>query len=240
MTGMDIVSRFGASVRNLRYRMGMSQEDLAERADLHRTYVAGIEGGARNVTLRVVAKLARALEVSAATLLSSTAEADGKEGNSHSRRDASRQFVDILLAEDNADDAELTLRAFKQARFANFVHVVRDGQEALDYLFCHKSYAGRRQADRPKLLLLDLNLPKVSGLEVLRRIKADRRTRMIPVVVLTSSKMDRDIAECRRLGAESYILKPVDFGRLSAVTPDLRLNWGLFRSHLPAAPNVRG
>jgi CheY-like chemotaxis protein len=207
--------------------MGISQEMLAERADLHRTYLAGIEGGARNVTLRIVDKLARALGVPAATLLSLPHGSAVKDANPR-LEPADREFVDILLAEDNPDDAELTLKAFKRVRFANFVHVVRDGQEALDYVFCRGEYASRRFEERPQLLLLDLYLPKVSGLEVLRRIKSDRRTQMIPVVVLTGSKMARDIAECRRLGAESYIVKPVDFFNLSKVTPEMQLQWGLF------------
>jgi len=232
MSRLDIVSRFGESVRTLRHRMGISQEALAERADLHRTYVAGIEAGVRNVTLRIVDKLAEALEVSAATLLSSDGESADRQPDPRPESSVGK-FVDILLVEDNSDDAELTLRAFKQARFANFVHVVRDGQETLDYIFCRGHYGSRRFEERPKLLLLDLNLPKVSGLEVLRRIKADRRTQMIPVVVLTVSKRDRDIAECRRLGALSYIMKPLDFQRLSEVTPELSLNWGLFKSSVP-------
>jgi CheY-like chemotaxis protein/DNA-binding XRE family transcriptional regulator len=231
MTGVDIVSRFGASVRNLRRRRGISQEALAERADLHRTYLAGIEGGARNVTLRVVEKLARALQVSAATLLATSAERVD-DGANLAPSSPAQEFVDILLVEDNPDDVELTLYAFKKARFANTVQVVRDGQEAVDYLFCRGAYAHRRVEDRPKLMLLDLDLPNVSGLEVLQRIKADKRTEVVPVVVLTASHKSRDIAECRRLGAMSYIVKPVDFCRLSAVTPELSLNWGLFRDPL--------
>ena len=227
MSGIDIVSRFGASVRCLRRRMGLSQESLAERADLHRTYVAGIEGGVRNVTLKVVDKLAKALQVSPATLLSG----EISEGNGHAQR--VQHFVEILLAENNPGDVETTLLAFRETRFVNSVHVVRDGQETLDYLFCERSYAGRRLEDRPKLLLLELDLPKVNGLGVLRRIKADKRTHMIPVVVMTTSEKHRDIAECRRLGT-TYMVKPVDLCRLSEVTPDLNLDWGLMES--PATP----
>ena len=231
MSGLDIVSRFGASVRTLRRHLGISQEALAERADLHRTYISGIEGGVRNATLKVVDKLAGALEVSAATLLSCDGESVVKEAAPRPESSASK-FVDILLAEDNPSDAELTLRAFKEARFANFVKVVSDGRETLDYIFCSGRYAHRGFEEPPELLLLDLNLPKVSGLEVLRCIKADRRTQMIPVVVLTGSRMDHDITECRRLGVESYIVKPVDFHNLSRVTPQIRLQWGLF-SQMP-------
>ena len=227
MRGMDIVSRFGASVRDLRRRMGISQETLAERADLHRTYVAGIEGGVRNVTLKVVDKLAKALQVSPATLLSGAV----LEGNGRSRPRA-QQFVDILLAEHNPDDVQTTLLAFKETRFVNSVHVVHDGQETLDYLVCQGKYTSRRPED-PKLLLLDLDLPKLKGLEVLRRIKADKRMQAIQVVVMATSQKHRDIAECRRLGT-AYVVKPVDLCQLTEVTPDFHLDWGLME---PAAPS---
>jgi len=223
---MDIVSRFGASVRHLRRRMGISQEALAERADLHRTYVAGIEGGVRNVTLKVVDKLAKALQVSPAALLSG----EMLEENGHARP-RNESFVEILLAENN--DVQATLLAFKETRFVNSVHVVRDGQATLDYLFCEGDYANRRAEERPKLLLLGLDLPKINGIEVLRRMKADKRTRMIPVVALTNSEKHRDIPECRRLGT-SYVVKPLDLCRLSEVTPDLTLDWGLLEP--PSAP----
>ena len=225
---MDIVSRFGASVRDLRRRMGISQEALAERADLHRTYVAGIEGGVRNVTLKVVDKLAKALQVTPATLLSG----EVLEGNGHAHP-RNQSFVEILLAEDNPDDVQTALQAFKETRFVNSVHVVRDGQETLDYLFCQGKYSSRKLEDRPKLLLLDLDLPKINGLEVLRRIKADKRTRMIPVVVVTTSQKHRDIAECRRLGT-SYVEKPLDLCQLTEVTPDLNLDWGLMEPPSPS------
>lgn len=232
MRAPHIVSRFGASVRILRHRLGISQETLAERANLHRTYIAGIEGGMRNVTLKCVDKLARALQVSTATLFLHNGQLEGRARPAGDEALGAR-CVDILIVEDNRDDVALTLEAFKQARIDNSVQVVHDGKEALDFLFCEGPYAGRKQTDRPQLVLLDLNLPKVSGLEVLRRIKADRRTRGIPVIVLTVSQRDRDIAECQRLGAETYIVKPVDFVALGQATPQLNLNWALFKP--PAA-----
>src|SRR5258706_16080494 len=228
MTTSQITSRFGASVRNLRHGMGISQEALAERADLHRTYIAGIEGGTRNVTLRSIEKLARALQVSTDALL---LHADGQGGREEPSRSESPsgKYVDILMVEDNRDDVDLTLEAFKQARITNSVQVVHDGEEALDFLLCKRRFACRKMEDRPQLVLLDLNLPKIGGIEVLRRIKADERTRMIPVVVLTASRTDRDIAECQRLGAETYIVKPVDFQGLSRATPQLNLDWALLK-----------
>jgi two-component system response regulator len=140
------------------------------------------------------------------------------------------ELVDILFVEDQADDAELTMQALKSAKITNRIHVVRDGAAALDFLFSTGEYARREPGSRPLMILLDLNLPKISGLEVLRRIKADPRTRSIPVVVLSASKQDRDIATSKRLGAEAYIVKPVDFQNLSQVTPQLSLQWALLKS----------
>jgi CheY-like chemotaxis protein len=220
----EVKSAFATAVRSRRNRLGLSQEQLAERAALHRTYISDIERAARNLSLESISKLADALEVSVATLF--LPETPAGELHQHN---GSRQFVDILLVEDDANDVELTLQAFKKSRFANRVQIVRDGAEALDYVFCRGLHAGRKQEDHPQIILLDLNLPKIGGLEVLRRIKADEKARHIPVVVLTGSQNDLDISESRRLGAVTYILKPVDFHRLSQVTPQLSLNWALLK-----------
>lgn len=134
-------------------------------------------------------------------------------------------MVEILLVEDNPNDAELTLYALRESNIANDVVVVRDGAEALDFLFCEGTWAGRSPRNVPKVILLDLKLPKVDGLEVLRRIKADPRTREIPVVVLTSSREERDVVEGYRLGANSYIVKPVDFEQFAATVKRLGLYW---------------
>ena len=192
---------------------------------MHRTYVSDVERGARNLSLESITRLARALDVSVSSLFSSGLQAaSGDETNTNHR-----DFVDILLVEDNPDDAEMTLRAFKQARFANRVKVVGNGEEALDYLFCRGKYTGGESVDRPQVILLDLNLPGVGGLEVLRCIKADKRTAMMHVIVLTMSNDNYDINECNRLGADNYIVKPVDFRQLVAVTPHLNLNWALIK-----------
>ena len=221
-----LTANFGASVRNLRSRLAISQEELAERADLHRTYIAGIERGARNLTLRSIDKLARALGVSIAALIDPASEPALRPGDPR-WESSDGKFMDILLVEDNLADVELTLHAFKQAKITNPIHVVHDGAEALDRLFCRGPYADHEVENRPQLVLLDLNLPKVSGLEVLRRIKRDEQTRTIPVIVLTSSRRDRDMGECHRLGAQAYIVKPVDFVNFSKVTPKLSLRWAL-------------
>jgi two-component system, response regulator len=131
----------------------------------------------------------------------------------------------ILLVEDNADDAELTLRAFRKSKILNEIVVVTDGVEALDYVFAAGTYAGRSLETNPAVILLDLKLPKIGGLEVLRRLRADERTRRIPVVVLTSSNEERDILSSYDLGANSFVRKPVDFAQFVEAAQQLGMYW---------------
>lgn len=131
----------------------------------------------------------------------------------------------ILLIEDNPDDVALTLRAFKKNNIMNRVVVAKDGVEALDYLFCTGEYADRDIEDTPQIILLDLKLPKVNGLEVLKRIREDERTRLLPVVILTSSNEQTDLMEGYSLGANSYIRKPVDFDQFMEAVRQLGLYW---------------
>jgi two-component system response regulator len=133
--------------------------------------------------------------------------------------------VEILLVEDNPNDVELTLRALKKRNLANKVHVVKDGAEALEFIFGTGTYAERDINQIPKVILLDLKLPKVDGLEVLRKVKSDERTKVIPVVVLTSSKEESDLVESYRLGANSYITKPVDFDKFAQTVSEMGLYW---------------
>ena len=133
--------------------------------------------------------------------------------------------IEILLVEDNPDDVELTLRALKKQNISNRIEVVRDGAEALDFIFCTGQYEHRSMENAPKLVLLDLKLPRVDGLEVLEKMKTDPRTKAIPVVVLTSSREERDIVESYKLGVNSYITKPVDFEQFSESVRQLGLYW---------------
>ena len=133
--------------------------------------------------------------------------------------------VEILLVEDSPDDTELTLRALRKAGLSNRIDVARDGVEALDFIFCEGAHAGRHIEDMPKVILLDLKLPKVDGMEVLRRLKGDPRTKKIPVVVLTSSMDLKDVVGCYELGVNSYIVKPVNFERFSAAVQKLGMYW---------------
>jgi two-component system response regulator len=140
--------------------------------------------------------------------------------------------VEILLVEDNPTDAELCLRALQKSNCANKLEWVKDGAEALDFIFARGNYSHRSVPNGPKVILLDLRLPKVDGMEVLRQIKADARTRTIPVVVLTSSKEDVDIAESYKLGVNSYISKPVEFDEFARTVSNLGLYW-LLVNHPP-------
>jgi CheY-like chemotaxis protein len=134
---------------------------------------------------------------------------------------------EILLVEDNADDEEFTLRALQRAKVTNPVTVVRDGSAALDYLFGLGEHAGRAGAATPAVVLLDLKLPKLSGIDVLRRMRADERTRLVPVVVLTSSSQDEDILRSYQSGANSYVRKPVDFADFATAVAQLGVYWTL-------------
>lgn len=142
----------------------------------------------------------------------------------------------ILLVEDNPDDVELTLRAFRKNNIANEVIVARDGEEALDYLFAQGKYRGRDLNDMPAVVLLDLKLPKFDGIEVLRRIRAEERTKLLPVVILTSSKEEQDLLNGYKFGCNSYVRKPVDFTRFLEAARQLGLYWLV----LNEAPPVGG
>jgi CheY-like chemotaxis protein len=141
---------------------------------------------------------------------------------------------EILLVEDNPDDVDLTLRAFQRSRVRNEVIVARDGLEALDYLFSTGAYANR-MGELPEVILLDLNLPKLHGLEVLKRLRADERTRLLPVVVLTSSTEEQDIVRSYHLGANSYVRKPVDFAQFVEAARQLGLYWLVLNKRPPRA-----
>jgi two-component system response regulator len=142
------------------------------------------------------------------------------------------EHVDILLVEDNMSDAELTIRALKKKNRTHNLFHVKDGAEALEYIFGEGKYGARDVLEKPKVIFLDLKMPKVNGMEVLTRIRADERTKSIPVVVLTSSKEDPDVKECYRLGANSYIVKPVEFDNFSEAVSGLGFYW-LSLNHFP-------
>ena len=141
-------------------------------------------------------------------------------------------IVEILIVEDNQQDLDLALRALKKSKLANRLHIARDGAEAVDFIFCEGAYSERKIENGPKVILLDLNLPKLDGLEVLKRIKSDPRTKLIPVVVLTSSKEQNDVVESYNLGVNSYIVKPVNFEQFSEAVQKMGMYW-LLLNHPP-------
>lgn len=140
--------------------------------------------------------------------------------------------IEILLVEDNPHDAELTLRALKKSNLANNIFVVKDGAEALDFLFCRGKFESRSITNPPKVVLLDLKLPKVNGLEVLRIVKKDKRTSHIPIVIVTSSRQEPDMKEAYALGVNSYVVKPVDFEQFINAMSSLGMYWLLVNEHL--------
>ena len=215
---VDLKVLLGIAIKAHRNSLGISQEELAHRAGLHRTYLSDVERGARNPSIESIEKLARALELSVATLFERAGNGNG-----------ATQTVEILLIEDDPRDVELTRHALKRGKITNPLQLIRDGAEALDYILATGRHAARMGHPHPQLILLDLNLPKVSGLEVLQRIKAEPRTRGIPVIVLTVSDRENDIVESRRLGASNYLVKPVGFQNFSRITPELSLGWTLVK-----------
>ena len=148
--------------------------------------------------------------------------------------------IEILLVEDNQEDVELTLHALRKENLANHIHVARDGEEALEFLFCSGPHADRSFERPPRLILLDLKLPKIDGMEVLRRLKSDARTKPIPVVILTSSKEERDLVQGYGLGANSYIQKPVDFDQFRHTVKSVGLYWLLINQAPVAAGAAKG
>lgn len=226
----SLQAKLGATVRMWRNRLGITQEELAWRSDMHRTYIADIERGGRNITLRSIAQLAAALQISVQSLLANAEDEDETDPKKKGRKPGLKTMGEVLLVEDDPADVDLTLLAFKRAKFANPVKVVRDGQEALDYLFCTGRFTKRKGLPLPRLVLLDLNLPRVPGLEVLRRIKETPETRAVPVVVLSGSHRDENVIESGRLGAENYIIKPVSFDSFCKVASRLSLRWALLNA----------
>ena len=147
--------------------------------------------------------------------------------------------MEILLVEDNPEDVEITLRAFQKYKLSNKIHVVQDGEEALECIFCTGRYAGRSVGSDPRLILLDLKLPKVDGIEILQRCKSDPRTKGIPIVILTSSREERDLVNSYNLGVNSYVVKPVDFSQFTEAVRRLGLYW-MVLNQLPSDMHAEG
>lgn len=221
----ELKKLFGVSIRSWRKRLGMSQEELAERATLHRTYISDVERGARNVSLQSIERLARALDTSLPALFAYDANPNPTPSVA-----TNTGVVDILYAETEPGEVLAMTRAFKQDKIINRIFVVRDGASALDFLFATGQFAGRTPGGHSQLVLLDWELPRVSGSEVLRRIRKDPRTRSIPVVALCDAGDERAIAMSIRKGANACLTKPLDLQRFSSVLQRINLHWALYQT----------
>ena len=227
----ETLSKFGSVIKGRRHQLGISQEELADWCGLHRTYITDIERGARNATMDSILKLARALDTSLADLFTKmeklkpggypVSKPVGREIDSHLGN-----TVHILLVEDNPKHVELTLYALGKNGISNRVTIAHSGEEALDFLL------GPKEKDppmNPDLILLDISLPKMSGLDVLRKIRADARTNSIPVVMLTASRSDQDLKESAKYGVKAFITKPVEFIEFTNIVSKLGFRMYLVR-----------
>jgi len=229
---VDLRKTFGAEVKRLRTTLELSQEQLAERANLHRTYISDVEAGKRNPSLASIQRLARALGAPLSAVFCAAEEVNSSPARRDSGAGMPDRVVDILLAEPDPKAAELTLQVFKSARLTNRVHVVADGEAALDFLFGRGAYTRRKGKQQPQIVLLDFELPRISGMDVLRRLKTDPRTQSIPVVVLTGLRKDPRCKEAAKLGAEECIVKPVDFQSFSRIMPKFSFGWTLLKPEM--------
>ncbi len=211
-----MLTNLGTAIRSERSALGMSQDELARRAGLHRTYISDLERGTRNPSVESVEKLAAALHISISKLFE-------RAGNDSAR---AQRVVEILLVADKPSDVDLTLEAFNKAHITNPVHVLDSGQKAIEFLFS-KFPTENQLTESSFVVLLDLDLQGMSGIEVLTRLKSDPRTRKIPVILLTTSDHGHDIAACRRLACDEFIVKPLDCQNLGPVTRQLNLGWAL-------------
>lgn len=216
---LDLKIIFGSTVKDRRTQLGISQEELADRAGLHRTYVSDVERGVRNLSLESIEKLARALEISVSTLFERSDEWR-----------PSARLVEILLLENHSPNSQRTLRAFRRARIANPIRIIDDGEKALEFLLSEAGDVRPGYNALPGVILLDLNLPNVGGLEILRAMASNRHLRKIPVIILTESNRNRAMAACHGMPVKDYISKPVQFQNFSAVTTHLDMEWALVKS----------
>ncbi len=220
-------------MRKWRGISGMSRSELAARCGLRQNEISSFERGTQKIPLEKVIKLSIALEgfIAKPSLRKPRVTPDLPR-----RSCALGELVNILLVEDNSDDVELTMHALQRVLVANRIRTVRDGAEALDFLFCRGRYLHRSAEELPQVVLLDLHLPKVSGMQVLREIKSHPLTCSIPVVILTTSGNSFDVMQSKQLGADAYIVKPVDLTSLGGVTPQLNFQWALLKA--PATPGM--
>ena len=230
----DLQTKLGAFIRMRRDQLGITQEELAWRANRHRTYIADIERGARNVTLSSLVNLTNALQLTVAHLFSRISAPAGTRLRA-AGRDNTDGPREILLVDGSATDAVRARRAFRRANFANPIKVVSNGEQGLSYLFGTGRYA-KRVPVRPLVILFDASLPEMPPQEFLRRIRKDGRTRTIPVVIFTASRRKCDLIKCGRSTGEHYLIKPLGFENFVRLTARLNLHLTL---GLPSADRNR-
>lgn len=226
---IPILLHFGLVVKELRRERSMSQEELANRSDLHRTYITDIEHGSRNVSIKNIIKIANAMSVSLHDLFSRV-ERYSQSGlklvtqNQPVEKHYHRPPVEILLVEDDQSYVELTLHELQKAKISNLIHVVRNGEEALQFLFGFNP-AKNEEEHSPKVILLDLYIPLIDGFDLLEHIRKNKKTKDIPVVIITSSTSEIDKERCRQLGIEDYLTKPINIVQFEEVMNRLGFHW---------------
>ena len=227
---MMILRRYvGYTIRDIRLELNFTQDELANRAGLHRTYITDGERGHRNISIESIEKIAAALQTPLSVIFERCEEKRSQPlqlvNTARHQNLRAPHPIEILLIEDDPNFVELSLHAFKMANVRNVIHVARDGIEALDCIFATGSYESRKSLPPPSLILLDLKLPKVDGLEVLSRIRTNDSTKHIPVIVMTSSQSAEDISRCESMGVQQYLTKPISFGMFSSIAASIGLQW---------------
>ena len=228
---MDLKKMFGAEVKRRRTQLGISQEQFAERANLHRTYISDVEAGKRNPSLASIERLAVALNAPISAVFGS-AEKPAVPPRAARGFAMGAGAAGILLIQDDHKASALTVALFKKIKLANRLQVIRNGTAALDLLFCRGAHAQKRIIDQPQLVLLDLEMADDQGLEVLRRLKANDLARAIPVIALIRFRADPRRRQALRLGAADAIVKPLDFKNFSQIMSALSFGWLLLKSEI--------
>lgn len=226
----QVLGDFGRVLRAQRKQLGISQEELAFRSGLHRTYVTDVERGLRNMTLESVLKITRALELPFVEAITSLGIEEGRSPERTVGKHANGNgTADILIVEDDADDALLTTHALRRNGITNRVASVATGKDALNIFAGHDPPIDGMQHFNPELLLLDLRLPDIDGIELLRQLRSDPRTRSLHVVILTASRSDEDRSRCMALGVSDYITKPVNFIEFHHLLTRMGFGWMVVR-----------
>jgi len=224
----------GYTIRDIRLEMNFTQEEVANRSGLHRTYITDVERGHRNISIESIEKIAAALQTPLSVIFERCEEKRTQPLHlvniARHQNTRAPHPIEILIIEDDPNFVELALHAFQMANVRNVIHVARDGAEALDCIFAAGSYETRKSLPPPSLILLDLKLPKIDGLDVLSKIRSNESTKHIPVIVMTASHSADDISRCEKLGVQQYLTKPISFGVFSTIAASIGMQWLLLEN----------